>query len=72
MPTTTEQIITIKSQTLANIAAITAAPKPSYSIDGQSVSWGEYLKQLQETVKWCDEQLAAEAGPFEFQSQAIT
>lgn len=26
-------------------------PKPSYSIDGQSVSWGEYLKMLQEGIK---------------------
>lgn len=61
----------IKSQALSNISAITTSPKPSYSIDGQSVSWGEYLRQLQETVKWCDQQLASEQ-PFEFSSQAVT
>lgn len=71
MPADSTQIATIKTQTLALIAQITATPKPSYSIDGQSVSWGEYLRQLQETVAWCDQQLAA-AEPFEIHSQAYT
>ena len=71
MPADSTQIATIKTQTLALIAQITATPKPSYSIDGQSVSWGEYLRQLQETVAWCDRQLAA-AEPFEIHSQAYT
>jgi hypothetical protein len=66
-----EQIATIRSQALANIAAMTASPKPSYSIDGQSVSWNEYLKQQQEIVTWCDQQSAA-SQPFEFLSQGFT
>ena len=54
---------TIKSQTLAMIAEITAEPKPTYSIDGQSVLWTDYLKQLRTTVEWCDQQIArSEAG----------
>ena len=65
-------VATIKAQTLAIIAQITASPKPSYSIEGRSISWGEYLRQLQETVKWCDEQAAADEGPFEVVSQAYT
>ena len=28
-----------------------SAPKPNYSIDGQSVSWGEYMKMLSEGIK---------------------
>lgn len=71
MPTDAAQIATIKTQTLAIIATITANPKPSYSIDGQSVSWGDYLRQLQETVKWCNEQAATEE-PFEIHSQGYT
>jgi hypothetical protein len=71
MPTDAEQVATIKSQALARIAEITAAPKPSYSIDGQSVSWGDYLRQLQETVAWCDRQAAAES-PIEIDTQAYT
>jgi hypothetical protein len=66
-----EQIQTIKSQTLAVIAQVTAAPKPTYEIDGQSVSWNAYLRRLQLTVDWCDEKLAA-YQPFEVQSRACT
>lgn len=69
--TDAENIALIKSQTLARIVEITAAPKPSYSIDGQSVSWNEYLAQLKETVAWCDAQ-AGTVEPFEVQSQGYT
>ncbi len=55
-----EQLKTIRSQTMARIAEITAEPKPSYSIDGQSVSWSDYLKTLRETVSWCDRMMNVE------------
>jgi hypothetical protein len=71
MPTDAEQIATIKTQTLAIIATITASPKPSYNIDGQQVSWGDYLKQLQETVAWCDKQAAGET-PYEHHTIGYT
>jgi hypothetical protein len=54
-----EQLIAIKSQALAVILEITSRPKPSYKIDGQNILWTEYLAQLQQTVRWCDEQIAA-------------
>lgn len=62
-------IRTIRSQTLTLITEITVQPKPSYSIDGQTVSWTDYLAQLQKTVDWCDRQLAAEE-PVEIVTQA--
>jgi hypothetical protein len=71
MPSDIEQIVQIKTQTLARIAEITAEPKPTYQIDGQKVDWGDYLKQLQTTADWCDAQLAANA-PIEVQSQGYT
>jgi hypothetical protein len=71
MPSDYEQIQSIKSQTLAVIADITAAPKPTYEIDGQSVSWNAYLRRLQLIVDWCDDKLAA-YQPFEHQSRAVT
>jgi len=71
MSSDAEQVATIKTQTLARIAEITAEPKPNYAIDGQTVSWGEYLKQLQRTVDWCNEKLNGEQ-PFEFQSRGYT
>ena len=71
MPSDLEQIRTIKSQTLAIIAELTANPKPTYYIDGQTVSWNAYLARLQATVDWCERKLAGE-GPFEIRSQGIT
>ncbi|MGL6225249.1 MAG: hypothetical protein ACRC10_01330 [Thermoguttaceae bacterium] len=55
-----EQIRQIRNQTLERISELTLQPKPSYSIDGQSVSWNEYLNQLQRTVDWCNAILASE------------
>jgi hypothetical protein len=66
-----EQLSKIKTQTLALIADITAQPKPNYSIDGQTIDWAEYLAQLQDTVQWCDRQLAA-ATPVEMRTRAYT
>lgn len=60
---------TIRSQTLALIAEMTENPKPSYTIDGQTVSWTDYLAQLQKTVEWCDRLLVAE-NPVEIRSEA--
>lgn len=71
MPDDLTQLATIKSQALARIIEITSSPKPTYSIDGQSVSWSDYLRQLQETVAWCDERLAGD-DPFEFATEAYT
>lgn len=71
MPTDAEQLALIKSQTLALIQSITVDPKPSYSIDGQTVSWGDYLAQLRGTVAWCDSQSAG-SEPFEVRSRGYT
>jgi hypothetical protein len=71
MPSDSEQLATIKSQVLALVAAITASPKPTYDIDGQAVSWAEYLARLQATIDWCDRKLA-ESEPFEISSQGTT
>lgn len=65
------QLRTIRAQTLAIIAEITKTPKPTYSLDGQSVSWETYLKQLQATVSWCNTQIAA-SEPCEIRTQAGT
>jgi len=64
-------IQTIKDQAIANMLEITAHPKPSYSVDGHSWSWTEYMAQLQSTIQWCNSQLTAET-PFEVVSQAYT
>lgn len=66
-----EQLWAIRGQTLALIAEITASPKPSYALDGQSISWGDYLAKLRATVDWCERKLAGEE-PFEIRSRGIT
>lgn len=64
-------IAAIKTQTLSLIASVTESPKPSYSIDGQSVAWGEYLARLQTIVDWCDQKLA-DYDPFEVHTEGYT
>jgi hypothetical protein len=66
-----EMLAVIRSQTLQLIADVTAAPKPTYFVDGQSVSWESYLAQLQRTVEWCDRRLN-DAEPFEFATRGGT
>ncbi len=65
-----EQLKKIRQQTLERIEELTAQPKPSYTIDGQSVSWTEYLRQLQETVRWCETMIVAQK-PCEIVSQGM-
>ena len=59
---------TIHAQILERIAEITAAPKPTYSIDGQEIKWTEYLKSLRETAAWIEQQLNSQQ-PFEIISR---
>ncbi len=71
MSTETQQVATIRSLTLAQLETLRADPKPSYSIDGQRVSWTEYIESLQQTVDWCDRKLEG-YEPFEYRSQGAT
>jgi hypothetical protein len=71
MSTNAENIETIKTNTLARIAEMSANPQPNYSVDGQTVSWGDLMAQLQKTVEWCNQQASAET-PFEVMSQGYT
>lgn len=61
---TLEQVQHIRTRTLELIAELVQQPKPSYTIDGQSVSWNEYLKQLQNTILWCDEMTNGAVPPI--------
>lgn len=65
------QLEAIKANTLAQMAAVSAQRKPSYSEGGQSFAWTEYLEHLQRRVDWCNQQLAAEE-PTEIATQGYT
>jgi hypothetical protein len=71
MSTEAQQIATIRSLTLTQLEELRTNPKPTYSIDGQVVSWTRYIESLQQTVDWCDRKLAG-YEPFECQSQGAT
>lgn len=63
-------------QALANIDAkilsITANPKPNYSIDGQTVSWGDFLKQLMDARQQMTELINIDQGPQEVVWEGVT
>ena len=72
MPMTDQQQLeTIKSLALAQLAELRAVPKPTYSLDGQTVSWESYAASLERTIDWCDQKLAALA-PYEIRSEGTT
>ena len=56
----------------AQIASITANPQPTYSVDGQSVSWSEYLAMLTKQMEDLQEVSIFLTGPYSLVSQAIT
>ena len=66
-----QQLETIKSLALAQLVELRAAPKPTYTLDGQTVSWESYIASLERTIDWCDRKLATVA-PFEIRSEGTT
>lgn len=56
----------------ATLASITASPKPSYSIDGQSISWTEYHAMLVAQLKELNLLIAIADGPFEYVTQGVS
>lgn len=62
MATPAENLATAYAAICAALAS--GAGKPNYSIEGQSVSWGELVAR----EKALREALAASSGPFEIES----
>lgn len=71
MPTDLENLKTIRSQILTELASITAQRKPTYSVDGQTFSWNDYRSRLLSDLREVDEMIAA-AEPLEERTQART
>ncbi len=65
-----DQIRTIKTNTLEQMAQVSSEKKPSYSENGQTFNWTDYLEHLQRRVDWCNRQLSGEE-PFEIESQGF-
>lgn len=71
MPTNLENLQTIRSQILAELASITAERKPTYSVDGQTFSWNDYRSRLLTDLREVDELIAAEE-PLEMHTRGGT
>ena len=54
------------------ILNMTANPKPSYSINGQSVQWGEFYSQLMKARQDLANQLVLAQGPGEDVWEGLT
>lgn len=60
------------NQMATRMKEITASPKPSYSIDGESYSWAEYQSFLLTGMKQLREEIAAASNyPYELHSQGF-
>jgi hypothetical protein len=71
MPTNLENLKTIRSQILQELADLTASRKPTYSVDGQTFSWNDYRSRLLSDLREVDAQIAAEE-PLESRTQGYT
>jgi hypothetical protein len=65
-----ENLSTARDNIAANLAAMTADPKPNYTIDGQSVSWQSLFDSYLQQLEKLNAQIAA-ADPFEIHSQGL-
>lgn len=66
MATEAQNLQTSLEAVAAKLAEVTANPKPSYSIDGQSVSWGEYYGSLVKLRNELKLAVIDAEGPFEY------
>ncbi|HEX3870237.1 MAG TPA: hypothetical protein VHV77_07375 [Pirellulales bacterium] len=71
MPTLLENLMTARQNVAANLAEITAQPKPTYAIDGQEVSWQSLFESYVAQLQALNAQIAA-ADPFEGVSQGYS
>lgn len=68
MATYQQNLETSRDNIAAALADATANPKPNYSVDGQSVSWGDYLESLQRALDGINSKIAA-GEPYEYVTQ---
>lgn len=51
-------VAAIREAAATRLSELLASPKPSYSIDGQSVSWGDYHERLTKQIEWATKELS--------------
>jgi hypothetical protein len=61
-------LLQARSNIAAQLAAMTGAPKPTYSIDGENVSWTDHFNSLVQRSKEINELIQIAGGVFELQT----
>lgn len=64
-----DDLQTARDQIAGKIKEITTNPKPSYSVDGASYSWGEYLRQLTDGLQAVEEAIQRTEGAWQVTSR---
>jgi hypothetical protein len=70
MPTALDNLNAAYANVAQQIADITANPQPTYSENGRSVSWSEYLSMLIDKQKALLQAIQLAGGPFEIPQRA--
>ena len=70
-PAALASVITAIDQTAARIVEITAHQRPSYTVGNRTISWSEYLAQLNDTMSKLIVLRQQLGGPFEVRSRAV-
>ncbi len=65
-------MLTIRDNLTAQLAAMSANPKPNYSIDGESISWQSLFDSLSDRIDKVNAQIQMADGGFEVRTQGIT
>lgn len=71
MATQAENLTTAANNIAATLASISASPKPTYSVDGQTVSWSEYFQMLTMQISVLRRQAQEADGPFEVRTIGV-
>ena len=66
-----DDLLAARDNIAANLAAMTANPKPNYSVDGQSLSWQSLFDSYMAQLEKLDIQING-AQPFEVRSRGYT
>lgn len=67
-----DTLMTAKTNLINNLASISANPKPTYSLDGQTIDWNTYQSMLMAQLAAINNLIVIESGPFEYITQGIT
>jgi len=72
MATYLAKLIQIRDEATDRLLECLLKPKLNYSVDGQSFSWTDYQRMLNDQIKSLNDLIRGEEGPFELESEGYT